>query len=254
MDFSESLGSRIRERRESRRLSQQDIANALQISPQAVSKWERAENAPDIAVLAPLAAVLGVSTDWLLDSAGQGKDMFETTVLATSIAGAYQQSLTMDARDFASWANGYFVQITEAVLRHDGVPIKYMGDQFLCFFSGIDHTARALRAVRLAKGMVGDALEGGLSCGEVYLGTVGHPDYARPDIMGEVVNIAFLTLAWAETHAQSGIAATAAVATADEEAGAVGHETEVNFKGIPSPVRLCELLVKGTTGCVPIKE
>ena len=35
------LGNRIRSQRERLGLKQQDIANALQISPQAVSKWER---------------------------------------------------------------------------------------------------------------------------------------------------------------------------------------------------------------------
>ena len=60
------LGKRIRAQREKCRLKQVDIANALQISAQAVSKWERGENAPDIAVLLDLTRLLGVSTDWLL--------------------------------------------------------------------------------------------------------------------------------------------------------------------------------------------
>ena len=62
----DGLGDRIRRQREKRGIKQQDIAHALQVSPQAVSKWERGENAPDISLLGPLARLLGVSTDWLL--------------------------------------------------------------------------------------------------------------------------------------------------------------------------------------------
>ena len=70
------LGQRLRTQRERLGLKQNDVANALQVSPQAVSKWERGENCPDIATLGPLARLLGVSTDWLLDAHGENQDVF----------------------------------------------------------------------------------------------------------------------------------------------------------------------------------
>ncbi|HIJ74218.1 MAG TPA: helix-turn-helix domain-containing protein [Candidatus Hydrogenedentes bacterium] len=237
----EDLGNRIRSQRERLGLKQHDVAHALQVSPQAVSKWERGENAPDIAILGALAKLLGVSTDWLLDTYGEGLDVFEATVFASSVTGAYEKSLQMAAREFASWANGFFSQLTEAVLRHDGVPIKYMGDQFLCFFSGTEHRRRAVKAAFLAKRMVAENLQIGLSSGEIYLGAVGHPDYARADIMGEIVNIAFLTKDWAETNTESSVAATAAVVKPLEQECKLGESAEVNFKDIENPVRVVEL-------------
>lgn len=60
------VGERIRQRREQVGLRQRDLAEALQLSAQAVSKWERGQNAPDIGVLPDLARLLGISTDWLL--------------------------------------------------------------------------------------------------------------------------------------------------------------------------------------------
>ena len=42
------LGQRIKGLREKLGLKQRDVAGALQISAQAVSKWERDENYPDI--------------------------------------------------------------------------------------------------------------------------------------------------------------------------------------------------------------
>ena len=65
MDVAQ-VGHRIRQRREQVGLRQRDIADALRLSAQAVSKWERGENAPDIGVLPDLARLLGITTDWLL--------------------------------------------------------------------------------------------------------------------------------------------------------------------------------------------
>lgn len=240
----EDLGKRIRFQRERLGLKQQDIANALQISPQAVSKWERGENGPDIAVLGALARLLGVTTDWLLGAVGEGRDTFEATVLVTSVNGAYEKSLRMSPKQFASWANGVFNPVTDAVLEHDGVPIKYMGDAFLAFFSGLDHTTRACRAAFLAKNLVAEELVIGLSFGRVYLGAVGHPDYARPDIMGEVVNLGFLVRNWAETNAAGGIAATREVVTASDAAFEAGEITEVTFRDIPQPAQVCEITAR----------
>jgi transcriptional regulator with XRE-family HTH domain len=235
------LAKRIRSQREKRGLKQQDIANALNISPQAVSKWERGENAPDIAVLAPLAKLLGKSVDWLVGAGEQGRDVFDASVLATSVAGAYEKSLHMRARDFAIWANGLFYQLTEVTLRHDGVPVKYMGDRYLAFFAGAAHRERAMQSALQAKALIGEDLRAGLSAGEVYLGSVGHPDYARPDIMGETVNLAFLIMEWAETKTGSGMAAPKAMLDGIECGLVAGRTAKLNFMGIPRPVEVCEI-------------
>ena len=132
--FLPDLAKRIRGQREKRGLKQQDVANALNVSPQAVSKWERGENAPDVAVLTPLSRVLGVTVDWLLGACDEALDVFEASVFVSSVAAAYEKSLNMRARDFAIWANGLFYQLTEMTLRNDGIPVKYMGDRYLAFF------------------------------------------------------------------------------------------------------------------------
>lgn len=235
------LGQKIRAQREKRGLKQQDIANALHVSPQAVSKWERGENAPDIGMLAPLALLLGVSTDWLLAVNESNLDEFEATVFASSVSGAFKKSLEMKPRDFAIWANGLFHQLTTMTLRYDGVPIKYMGDRYLCFFSGPGHRDRAVKTALHARQLITDALRVGLSSGEIYLGSVGHPDYARPDVMGEVVNIAFLTMEWAEEHAKSGMAVAMSVVDGLNEAVAVGKKQNVKFLGLNRPVAVAEL-------------
>jgi transcriptional regulator with XRE-family HTH domain len=235
------LGQRIRARRERLGLRQHDLARALQVSPQAVSKWERGENGPDLSILGALATLLGVSSDWLLGTHRTDLDVFEATVFASAVVGAYEKSLHMEARDFAAWANGFFLQLTESVLRYDGVPIKYMGDAFLGFFSGMEHRQRAVRAAGLAKRLSSEQMVIGLSSGEIYLGAMGHPDYARPDIMGEVVNVAFLVRDWAETHTRSGIAATVWGPDPVNDRFDIAQTAAVHFKGLQHPVCLCEL-------------
>ncbi len=222
-------------------LKQQDVANALRLSPQAVSKWERGENAPDIGVLAPLARLLGVSTDWLLGSSEGETDMFDATVLVSGMKGTYVRSRRMDARSFAIWANGMFFTLTELTLRRGGIPIKYLGDQFLCFFTGARHQQRGLETALSARETVSEELVVGLNSGEIFLGTVGHPDYARPDIMGESVNVTFLTREWAEARTTSGVAATATVLEGCELEFESQQREEVSFDGLDKPVTLIEV-------------
>jgi class 3 adenylate cyclase len=237
----DELGRRIRSRRERLGLKQLDIANALQVSPQAVSKWERGENGPDIAILGALSKLLGVSTDWLLNTYRDGLDEFDATVFASTVLGAYAKSLRMRASEFAVWANGFLFQLTETVLRYDGIPVKYMGDAFLGFFSGIDHQQRAVKAAGLAKRLITDELVIGLHSGEIYLGTMGHPDYAHRDITGEAVNIAFLVRNWAESHLQGGIVATPSVVAHLDAHGLIVQTIAVRFKDLDDPVQVHEI-------------
>lgn len=191
--------------------------------------------------LGALATLLGVTTDWLL-GVGGGRDTFQATVFASSVVGAYKRSREMSARDYTAWVNGFFYPLTEAVRRYDGVPIKYVGDGFLAFFSGPQQERRALCAVQLARRTVGEELVIGLSRGEIFLGSVGHPDYARPDIMGETVNLAFLVLDWAQSHAGSRVAAIAALTDALPAGVTCGRPRSVRFRGQKRAVRVCEII------------
>lgn len=61
-----TLGKRIAMLRRQKGLKQEDLANELDVSPQAVSKWENDQTCPDISLLPRLAQLLGVSVDELL--------------------------------------------------------------------------------------------------------------------------------------------------------------------------------------------
>ncbi len=60
------MGLFIAERRRQRGMTQRDLAACLNVTDKAVSKWERGQSSPDIALLQPLAALLEVTVDDLL--------------------------------------------------------------------------------------------------------------------------------------------------------------------------------------------
>ncbi len=61
-----TMGERIKYHRKRLGLTQEQLAERLGVSPQAVSKWENNLSCPDISLLPELAEVLGISVDELL--------------------------------------------------------------------------------------------------------------------------------------------------------------------------------------------
>lgn len=64
--MNESIGIRIAKFRKAKGLTQEELANQLGVSSQAVSKWENDASCPDISLLPLLCKVLGVTADELL--------------------------------------------------------------------------------------------------------------------------------------------------------------------------------------------
>ena len=68
-----ALASNITKFRKAKGMSQNDLARALLLSPQSVSKWERGASVPDIENLCLISEFLGVSIDALLGSSAERK-------------------------------------------------------------------------------------------------------------------------------------------------------------------------------------
>ncbi len=62
-----NLGNKIRELRVNKGLTQEQLASSLNVSPQAVSKWETGAGYPDVATLPVLAGYFGVSLDVMFE-------------------------------------------------------------------------------------------------------------------------------------------------------------------------------------------
>ena len=57
---------RIKSLRKSRNITQEQLAGYLDVSPQAVSRWETGASCPDISLLPQIAELFGITTDELL--------------------------------------------------------------------------------------------------------------------------------------------------------------------------------------------
>ncbi len=66
-----TLGKRIATLRKEKGLKQDDLADMLDVSAQAVSKWENDQTCPDISLLPKLAQILGITVDELLSGKGE---------------------------------------------------------------------------------------------------------------------------------------------------------------------------------------
>lgn len=72
----ETIGKRIAEYRKNKNLKQDELAESLGVSPQAVSKWENDLSCPDIMLLPKLAKLLGTTVDELLSGKQEPETYF----------------------------------------------------------------------------------------------------------------------------------------------------------------------------------
>lgn len=76
---NEQMAKFILELRKSKKMTQKELAEKLNVTDKAVSKWERGLSYPDISLLSPLSEILGVTTNELLN----GKISISTPVHQT---------------------------------------------------------------------------------------------------------------------------------------------------------------------------
>ena len=90
-------GAMIKRLRESRKMTQHQLAEKLNISDKAVSKWETGRGYPDIALIEPLAEALGVSVIELFSgedvvNTNKSHNMLQTKLHVCPICGNIIQS------------------------------------------------------------------------------------------------------------------------------------------------------------------
>jgi len=65
-DIRDTIAKNIYELRSNMKITQSQLAESLNYSDKAVSKWERGESVPDVSVLKQIADFFGVTVDYLL--------------------------------------------------------------------------------------------------------------------------------------------------------------------------------------------
>lgn len=100
--------------RKEKYLTQEEMANCLGVTVPAVSKWETGSSYPDIALLAPIARLLGISTDMLLSykedlSDKEINQLIETAILKIKSEG-YDAGYTWAEKQMQEYPNcGKFI-------------------------------------------------------------------------------------------------------------------------------------------------
>ena len=61
-----TIGNVIKKYRKNKDMTQEEMASRLGVTASAVNKWEKGNTLPDVALLAPIARLLGITTDELL--------------------------------------------------------------------------------------------------------------------------------------------------------------------------------------------
>ena len=120
---SETLGRRIARLRLARTATQERLAKELNVSPQAVSKWENDINYPDISLLPDLARFLGVSVDELLSGASAS---------AQESVAAQERAAEKSTAEVVAVADDEFAEIVEepAEQGNQGIAAQSSGFSF----------------------------------------------------------------------------------------------------------------------------
>ena len=101
-----TLGEKLQLLRRAHGLSQEQLAEVLDISRQAISKWENGDSVPDLEKLKAISQYFGVTADYLL---------FEEQTEPQSTTDAAARKLSEDIRSFAR-INGHWVGYAVAII------------------------------------------------------------------------------------------------------------------------------------------
>lgn len=98
------LADKIIRLRKKNGLSQEELAEKMNVSRQAVSKWESAQTIPDIGKILQLADLFGVTTDYLLKDELEGEEFSESTSDSTIRRISVEEANSyLEQRKRASW-------------------------------------------------------------------------------------------------------------------------------------------------------
>ena len=90
------IANRLQKLRKEKGYSQEQLAEALGISRQAISKWERAESSPDTDNLICLAKLYGVSLDELLSTDETIEEIIENNEIAEEEVENYEKTFKVE--------------------------------------------------------------------------------------------------------------------------------------------------------------
>lgn len=128
--MKKTLGQKISELRRERGMTQENLAEKMGVSPQAVSKWENDISCPDINLISKLADVFGVSADTLL----RGEEKKEVYVLPLNekkdVNKLFLKIRVLDSRDKTKVNVNLPLSVVKLVLSSE-LSVQLFGDNAL---------------------------------------------------------------------------------------------------------------------------
>ncbi|MEG1009968.1 MAG: helix-turn-helix transcriptional regulator [Clostridia bacterium] len=123
-----SLGENLKKLRKEKKLSQEQLAGILNVSRQAVSKWESNKTYPDIENLILLRDIFNVTLDDLIVNANKTKseDMIELKKLSTDNNTDYDKYEEEDELSDNLMIGGFII----------GISIGFVTDNFMWCIAG----------------------------------------------------------------------------------------------------------------------
>ena len=147
-DIDLSLGTRLRGLRKERALSQRELADLADLSPNAISLIERDEISPSVATLQRLAAALGVKMSYFFESATVAHILHFRPNQRPVIRGAGLTIEGLGARLDGQQIEPFFITLASHADMGTG-QVVHTGHEFVCCLAGrvryeIDGTAYVL--------------------------------------------------------------------------------------------------------------
>ena len=174
MSFAENLKAI----RKSQQLSQEDLAELLGVSRQAVSKWELGEGYPEVEKLLALSQKLNVSIDSLLLNGGDGatpvygNDSGILTIISPNEGVIARTTKVMRSQPFKGGKNSP----KYALFASDGNDMSFLGasNTFLAWYRNLEDITREIDEIRnaLETGKDSYSLQYSVRCKQNLLRTI----------------------------------------------------------------------------------
>jgi transcriptional regulator with XRE-family HTH domain len=111
-DIKSIVAANISRLRQSHGMTQLELAEQLNYSDKTISKWERAESTPDIAVLVDIAALFGVTLDYFVKAEHQ-EDAID---VSAPQKGKYNRKVITYISESAVWITAIFAFIIASLI------------------------------------------------------------------------------------------------------------------------------------------
>lgn len=113
--MARTIGEIIKELRKQRKITQEELAELVGVTPQAISKWERDVGYPDITQIVPLSKAFGVSTDEILgvnfgDDEKQVEDYIFSSYKAI-VTDGYERAIEILREAQSKFPHSYLIKV-----------------------------------------------------------------------------------------------------------------------------------------------